>query len=75
MALMATITYVKGKITYQPLPSQPVLEVHLDGKHVGTIFRRNDREAYFYRPLNGIYPSRDYPTLDAIKASLEGRDG
>jgi hypothetical protein len=45
--------------------------VYLDDKYVGIIYRRYDREAYFYRPLKGIVDSMDYPTLDAMKASLE----
>jgi hypothetical protein len=67
MALMA-------KITYKPIDPQPVVVVYLDGKRVGTIYRTCDPEGYFYQPLSSDVRSKSYPTLDAMKASLEGRD-
>jgi hypothetical protein len=72
-------------VTYKPVePSLrwneasgyiPKLKVYLDGSRAGTIFRRNgDAGAYFYRPKGTDTTGKDYPTLDAMKASLEGKE-
>jgi hypothetical protein len=51
-----------------------VLEFYLDGRRRGTIFRKIELEVYFCKPLSANAQSKDYPTLDAMKASLEGKD-
>jgi hypothetical protein len=76
MALMAKVTYApleRGRRD-KPIGPQPELAVLLDDKRVGTIFRRPGAVVYFYKPLTGDAESMDYPTLDAMKASLEGRE-
>ena len=64
MALMA-------KVTYLPIKGSHDVEVYLDSRHAGTIFRR-DNGTFYYQPKGTDVTSREYPTLDAMKASLEG---
>jgi hypothetical protein len=84
MALMAnifTIMALMANITFKPVeadwvgasPFTPLLEVYLDGRYAGTIFRRDGAPSrYFYQPRGNTTPSKDYPTLDELKASLQG---
>ena len=71
---MANVTYKPVEADWKgATPLVPLLEVYLDGAYAGTIFRRSDG-AYFYQPRGTETTSMDYPTLDAMKASLEGKE-
>lgn len=59
------ITYVLGK------SGSGKIFVHLDGRNVGTISRTRGGD-WFYKPKGGGRGA-DFPTLEACKASLEGR--
>ena len=67
-----------ANITYTPAPAvrskdHPVLDVLIDGVYAGMIFRRSGPlEAFYYRPKRTMMTSKDYRTLDELKAALEG---
>jgi hypothetical protein len=77
MAVMANVTYkpVEPSLRWNEASGfVPTLKVYLDGTRAGTIFRRNGAPGgYFYRPKGTDTTSRDYPTLDELKASLQGK--
>jgi hypothetical protein len=68
-------------ITYKPVEADwngasrlvPLLEVYLDGAFAGTIFRRTG-SGFFYQPWGTDTTSKVYPSLDELKASLEGKE-
>jgi hypothetical protein len=71
MALMANITYAPAPAVRSK--DHPMLDVFLDGAYAGTIFRRSGpREAFYYRPKRTMATSKDYRTIDELKASLQG---
>jgi hypothetical protein len=75
---MANITYkpVEPSLRWnEAKPFMPLLKVYRDGSRAGTIFRRNGAPGgYFYQPKGTERTSKDYPTLDELKASLEGKE-
>jgi hypothetical protein len=73
---MANVTYKPSEEDWDhKTPSVPQLEVYRDGAYAGTIFRRHSAPfAYFYQPNDTCKISKDYATLDELKASLEGKE-
>lgn len=62
-----------GIITYQHISSKPFsIKVFLAGRPVGMI-RRDDAGLYYYAPRKNREEGERFPTVEAVKLSIEGR--
>ena len=61
-----------GKLSYRERQrvNSTNIEVRLDGKYVGTI-RPNGASLWHYTPRGTKTPGESFPSVDAVKRSLE----